>query len=87
MRLVVEDRAGMSTWRVNLKAPASLSQIPELKRLLIRLGPSVEVRWTYVSQTHFNIANKVRQVFFFVDTFVEMDRVYGLKAPANTCVR
>ena len=72
MRLVVEDRAGLSTWRVNLKAPASLSQISELKRLLIRLGLSAEVLSTSISQTHFNIANNVHQVFFFVCTFVEL---------------
>lgn len=75
MRLVVEDRAGMSTWRVNPEAPASLSQISELKRLLIRLGLSAEVLYTSRSQTHFNIANNDLQVFFFVGIFVGMDRM------------
>jgi len=59
------------------EAPASLSQISELKRLLIRLGRSAEVPKTSVSQTHFNIANNVHQVFFFVGTFVEMDLTKG----------
>jgi hypothetical protein len=86
MRLVVED------WREcylesEPEAPASLSQISELKRLPIRLGLSAEVRLTSISQTHFNIANNVHQVFFFVFTFVEMVCLRDLKAPANTCVR
>ena len=86
MRLVVDD------WRESYlesgpEAPASLSQISELKRLRIRLGLSAEVRPTSISQTHFNIANNVHQVFFYVFTFVEMAWGYGLKAPANTCVR
>jgi len=45
--------------------------------LLIRLGLSAEVLSTSISQTHFNIANNVHQVFFFVGTFVEMDPTKG----------
>jgi len=41
------------------------------------LGRSAEVPKTSVSQTHFNIANNVQQVFFFVGTFVEMDLTKG----------
>ena len=87
MRLFVEDRGGNVYLESEPEAPASLSQISELKRLLIRLGLSAEVLWTSVSQTHFNIANNVHQVFFFVCTFVKLGRVRVVKAPANTCVR
>jgi hypothetical protein len=42
---------------------------------------------TSTSQTHFNIAKHAHQVFFFLGTFVDMDRLETGKAPANTCVR
>ena len=87
MRLVVEDPGGDVYLESEPEAPASLSQISELKRLLIRLGRSAEVLTTSISQTHFNIANNDLQVFFFVCTFVDIEREFEkLKAPANTCL-
>ena len=87
MRLVVEDGAGNVYLESEPEAPASYRKFRKLKRILIRLGLSAEARQTPISQTHFNIANNVQQVFFFVCTFVEMGRRMELKAPANTCVR
>ena len=77
MRLVVEDRAGNVYLESEPEAPASYRKFIKLKRLLIRLGLTAKAVQIAISQTHFNIANNVHQVFFFVCMFVKMDRGKG----------